>query len=104
MSMSIFGLNIKQRLARARADLRMGAPVVIVGSSAVLIYSAEVLDQPRFKKLTDHFNHIRLVVTARRADKADKIACHNVNAHRRRKPRNDRNNRRDERHAHPRVA
>ena len=75
MSMSIFGLNIKQRLARARADLRMGAPVVIVGSSAVLVYSAEVLDQPRFKNLTDHFNHIRLVVTARRAETL-KVACY----------------------------
>ena len=75
MSMSIFGLNIKQRLARARADLRMGAPVVIVGSSAVLGYSAEVLDQPRFKNLTEHFNHIRLVVTARRAETL-KVACY----------------------------
>ena len=75
MSMSIFGLNIKQRLARARADLRMGAPVVIVGSSAVLVYSAEVLDQPRFKNLTKHFNHIRLVVTARRAETL-KVACY----------------------------
>ena len=75
MSMSIFGLNIKQRLARARADLRMGAPVVIVGSSAVLVYSAEVLDQPRFKNLTEHFNHIRLVVTARRAETL-KVACY----------------------------
>ena len=75
MSMSIFGLNIKQRLARARADLRMGAPVVIFGSSAVLVYSAEVLDQPRFKNLTEHFNHIRLVVTARRAETL-KVACY----------------------------
>jgi GTP cyclohydrolase II len=75
MSMSIFGLNIKQRLARARADLRMGSPVVIVGSSAVLVYSAEVLDQPRFKNLTEHFNHIRLVVTARRAETL-KVVCY----------------------------
>ena len=73
--MSTFGLDIKQQLARARADLRMGAPVVIVGTSASLIYSAEVIDQSRFEALREHFNDLRLVITARRAETL-KIACY----------------------------
>ena len=66
IDMSIFGLDIKQKLARARADLRMGAPVVVVGTSASLIYSAEVIDQARFDSFRDHFNDTRLIITARR--------------------------------------
>ena len=66
MCMSIFGLDKKQKLARARADLRMGAPVVVVGTSASLIYSAEVIDQSRFNSFRDHFNDTRLIITARR--------------------------------------
>ena len=73
--MSIFGLDIKQKLARARADLRMGAPVVIVGTSASLIYSAEVMDQSRFDGLRDHFNDRRLIISTRRAETL-KVACY----------------------------
>ena len=74
-SMNTFGLNITQKLARARADLRMGAPVVIVGTSASLVYSAEVIDQSRFDALRGHFNDTRLVITARRAETL-KVACY----------------------------
>ena len=74
-TMNTFGLDIKQQLTRARADLRMGAPVIIVGTSASLIYSAEVIDQSRFKMLREHFNDTRLVITARRA-KTLKVACY----------------------------
>lgn len=75
IGMSIFGLDIKQKLARARADLRMGAPVVVVGTSASLIYSAEVIDQSRFVSFRDHFNDTRLIITARRAETL-KVACY----------------------------
>ena len=74
-SMNTFGLNITQKLARARADLRMGAPVVIVGTSASLVYSAEVIEQSRFDALRGHFNDTRLVITARRAETL-KVACY----------------------------
>jgi GTP cyclohydrolase II len=74
-NMSTFGLDIKQQLARARADLRMGAPVIIVGTSASLIYSAEVIDQSRFEVLREYFNDMRLVITARRAETL-KVACY----------------------------
>ena len=75
IGMSIFGLDIKQKLARARADLRMGAPVVVVGTSASLIYSAEVIDRSRFVSFRDHFNDTRLIITARRAETL-KVACY----------------------------
>jgi len=53
----------------------MGAPVVIVGTKASLVYSAEVLDEPRFKTMRENFRDVRLVTTARRAETL-KIACY----------------------------
>ena len=73
--MSTFGLDTSQKLSRARADLRMGAPVIVVGSSAVLFYAAEVLDNARFSDLRDFSSDVRMIVSTRRAETL-KIACY----------------------------
>ena len=46
------GPSITERLNRARADLRMGVPVVLVGpDGGALIVAVEVLDQARLAAL-----------------------------------------------------
>ena len=44
-----FAPDITERLARARADLRMGVPVVLEGG--VVVLAVETLDQARFADL-----------------------------------------------------
>jgi len=46
-----FAPDLSERLARARADLRMGLPVVVQGSEAMLVMAAETLSAPRLAAL-----------------------------------------------------
>ncbi len=62
------GPDIAERLNRARADLRMGVPVVLsAGGRAVIALSAEALDPARFAALRA-MGPMTLAVTARRAE------------------------------------
>lgn len=61
--------GIVERLSRARADLRMGVPVVLVGGGqAVLAVPAETLGAPRLAALRAMGGDPVLAVTARRAE------------------------------------
>ncbi|MGJ8622723.1 MAG: GTP cyclohydrolase II [Yoonia sp.] len=60
-----FAPNITERLARARADLRMGVPVVLDGGAVVL--AAETLDAARLADLRSLGGDPVLAITARRA-------------------------------------
>ena len=42
-----FAPTIIERLARARADLRMGVPVVLSGETSVLVMATETLNAER---------------------------------------------------------
>ncbi len=56
-------------LARARSDLRMGVPVVLVdGDHAVLMAAAETLTPERLAALRELGSDLALVITARRAE------------------------------------
>lgn len=62
------GLSIPERLTRARADLRMGVPVVLCGSQgATLVAAVETLDATRLADLRS-FGPPVLAITARRAE------------------------------------
>jgi GTP cyclohydrolase II len=62
-----FAPTIIERLARARADLRMGVPVVLSGETSVLVLAAETLDAARFSDLLGLGGEPVLCITARRA-------------------------------------
>ena len=62
-----FAPTIIERLARARADLRMGVPVVLSGETSVLVLAAETLDAARFSDLLALGGEPVLCITARRA-------------------------------------
>ncbi|SIT90552.1 GTP cyclohydrolase II [Yoonia rosea] len=61
-----FGPDITERLARARADLRMGVPIVLDGGALVL--ASETLDAARLADLRALGGPAVLAVTGRRAD------------------------------------
>ena len=62
------GLSIPERLTRARADLRMGVPVVLCGAEgAALVAAVETLDAVRLADLRG-FGAPVLAITARRAE------------------------------------
>ena len=62
------GLSIPERLSRARADLRMGVPVVLCGAEgAALVAAVETLDAARLADLRGYGTPI-LAITARRAE------------------------------------
>lgn len=62
------GPDIVERLNRARADLRMGVPVVILsGGQGVLAVAAEALSPNRFAAMKA-LGSLALVITARRAE------------------------------------
>lgn len=62
------GLSIPERLTRARADLRMGVPVVLCGAGgAALVAAVETLDPTRLDDLRS-FGASVLAITARRAE------------------------------------
>ena len=64
-----FSPNILERIARARADLRMGVPVIITGEGkALLVASAETLTEERLSDFRALTQELLLVVTARRAN------------------------------------
>ena len=60
-----FAPDITERLARARADLRMGVPIVLDGGAVVL--AAETLDAARLADLRSLGSDAVLAVTGRRA-------------------------------------
>ncbi len=63
------GPTLPERLARARADLRMGVPVVIAGGGrAVLAVAAETLGAARLARMKAMGGTLALAVTARRAE------------------------------------
>lgn len=63
-----FAPDIIERLARARADLRMGVPIVMTNAgSAVLVLAAETLTTTRLTDLRAMPSQPVLVITARRA-------------------------------------
>jgi GTP cyclohydrolase II len=59
--------SLTELLARARADLRMGVPVVLDGAEPVLFVSAETLDDARFSDFRAFSSELVLAITARRA-------------------------------------
>ncbi|QJF49891.1 GTP cyclohydrolase II [Roseobacter ponti] len=59
--------SLTERLARARADLRMGVPVVLDGAAPVLISAAETIGPARFAALREIAGEMVLAITARRA-------------------------------------
>lgn len=63
-----FAPDITEQLARARADLRMGVPVVFSGPHPVLIIAAETLTAQRLTDLLALGGSPSLAVTARRAE------------------------------------
>ena len=61
--------DISEHLARARADLRMGLPVVLSdGTSSVVAAAVETLSQDRFKDLLSLQGSPALAITGRRAE------------------------------------
>jgi GTP cyclohydrolase II len=64
----VLALSLPERLTRARSDLRMGLPVLIVGSgAAALVAAVETLDAARLADLRG-FGAPVLAITARRAE------------------------------------
>ena len=64
----VLTLSIPERLTRARADLRMGVPVVLCGAEgAALVAAVETLDAARLADLRG-FGVPVLAITARRAE------------------------------------
>jgi GTP cyclohydrolase II len=60
--------DLNETLARARSDLRMGVPVVLVsGAAAVLVAAAETLEAARFEAIRA-LGDVDLVLTGRRAE------------------------------------
>jgi GTP cyclohydrolase II len=62
-----FAPTIIERLARARADLRMGVPVVLSGEASVIVLAAETLDAARLSDVLALGGEPVLAITARRA-------------------------------------
>jgi GTP cyclohydrolase II len=62
-----FAPTIIERLARARADLRMGVPMVLSGETSVLVLAAETLDAERLSDLLALGGEPVLCITSRRA-------------------------------------
>lgn len=60
-------LTLTERLARARGDLRMGVPVVVVGETSALVVAVEELDLARLADLRA-LGQPQIVLTARRAE------------------------------------
>lgn len=63
-----FAPDMTEILARARADLRMGVPVVVQGQGAVLVMAAETLTPQRLADLRALGGDPVLAITARRAE------------------------------------
>ena len=64
-----FAPDITEQLARARADLRMGVPVVLAGGAqAALVLAAETLTAQRLADVLALGGAPVLAITARRAE------------------------------------
>ena len=63
-----FAPDIIEMLARARADLRMGVPVVLDGASPVVMFSVETLTPQRLTQIKTLGTEAVLVITAQRAN------------------------------------
>lgn len=66
-----FAPDITERMARARADLRMGVPIVVTGgpeSGCLLVMAVETLDAARLADLRSLEREAVLVITGRRAE------------------------------------
>ena len=63
-----FAPDILELLARARADLRMGVPVVLGGAAPALVFAAETLDAQRLADLRALGGTPSLAITSRRAE------------------------------------
>ena len=63
-----FAPTIIEQLARARADLRMGVPVVLTGANSVVMLAAETLDVARLGDVLAMGGAPVLAITARRAE------------------------------------
>ena len=63
-----FAPTIIERLARARADLRMGVPIVLTGQNSVVVLAAETLDAARLGDVLAMGGAPVLAITARRAE------------------------------------
>ena len=64
----VFGPDITEQLARARADLRLGVPIVLAGSRPVLVMAAETLTPARLTGLLAMGGEPVLAISARRAE------------------------------------
>ena len=62
------GPDITEQLARARADLRMGVPVVLAGAQPALVMAAETLSPARLSDVLALGGDPVLTITARRAE------------------------------------
>ncbi|MBW4706560.1 GTP cyclohydrolase II [Roseobacter sp. YSTF-M11] len=62
------GPDIIERLSRARADLRMGVPVVLESTPSVMILAAETLSPARLQNVRCLPGRAVLAITARRAE------------------------------------
>ena len=63
-----FAPDIAEQMARARADLRMGVPVVMLGNPSALILAAETLSAPRLADVLAMGGAPVVAITARRAE------------------------------------
>ena len=61
------GPNIQEQIVRARADLRMGVPVLLENENLAFIVPAETLSSERFKNLKAVSHKLVLVLTVQRA-------------------------------------
>ena len=59
--------SIIERLARARADLRMGVPVVLSGARTILVAAVETVNNQRLNQIMS-MGSAQVVITARRAE------------------------------------
>lgn len=65
----VFGLTAPEMINRARADLRLGVPVMLCdGADCVLITAAEGLSDPRLAQLRGLGNDMVLAITRHRAE------------------------------------
>lgn len=61
-------LSVEEQIARMRADLRMGVPILIsCGETVWMAAAIETLGQTRLKHFRDYAEHLELAVTERRA-------------------------------------
>ena len=62
------GPDIVETLARARADLRMGVPIVVLGDTHVLAVAVETLTEARLVGMRALGTPLELALTGWRAD------------------------------------